>query len=355
MKFGVLASVRIDEWQRIREVEELGFDSAWVPDSQMIYSDCYAVLALAAQNTSRIRLGTGVSIADTRIAPVTAHSIATINQLAPGRVFLGMGTGNTAMRLMGMNAVKPKAFREHLRVVRGLLHGEEVDYTLNGVTRSIRFQGEEGYINTEHPVDIYVAANGPKAIKTAGAYGDGRITALFESEAVHQNVLEGARQGAETVGRKLPDDYHMAALTFGCVLRPGEDPVSDRVMDEIGPKVIFRIRAWWGLAQQLGSDDFIMPEVRDTWDEYVAYVEENLQGPVESQHQRVSSTQGTIPVEERRFVTPETIRATGGFLGDPDEIIEFLREQERMGLMETVLGGAREHLSDFARHVIERY
>jgi hypothetical protein len=70
-----------------REIERLGFDSLWIPDSHMIASDCYAVMALAAMNTSRIRIGTGVSIAGTRIAPVTAHSIATINRIAPGRVF----------------------------------------------------------------------------------------------------------------------------------------------------------------------------------------------------------------------------------------------------------------------------
>ena len=66
--------------------EELDYDRAWVPDSQMIWSDCYSILALAAVNTSRIHIGTGVSIAGTRIAPVTAHSIGSINQLAPGRV-----------------------------------------------------------------------------------------------------------------------------------------------------------------------------------------------------------------------------------------------------------------------------
>src|SRR4029077_12226524 len=103
MEFGVFVATKIDDWQLIREAEELGYDSAWVPDSQMIWSDCYATLALAAANTKRIRLGTGVAIPGTRIAPVTAHSIASIHRLAPGRVFLGIGTGHTAMRCMGQS------------------------------------------------------------------------------------------------------------------------------------------------------------------------------------------------------------------------------------------------------------
>jgi 5,10-methylenetetrahydromethanopterin reductase len=98
MKFGIMFDTHIDKWELIRYAEELGYDTGWVPDSQMIWSDCYATLALAAVNTKRIRLGTGVAIPGTRIAPVTAHSIASIAQLAPGRVFLGIGTGHTAMR-----------------------------------------------------------------------------------------------------------------------------------------------------------------------------------------------------------------------------------------------------------------
>src|SRR5689334_2767902 len=139
MQFGVFIATKIDDWELIREAEALGYDRAWVPDSQMIWSDCYATLALAAVNTKRIKIGTGVAIPGTRIAPVTAHSIASINRLAPGRTFLGIGTGHTAMRVMGMDPMKARDFREYLRVVRRLLGGEEVEYTLHGVTRAIRF------------------------------------------------------------------------------------------------------------------------------------------------------------------------------------------------------------------------
>ena len=144
MEFGVFVATKIDDWQLIREAEELGYDRAWVPDSQMIWSDCYAVLALAAENTSRIKLGTGVAIPGTRLAPVTAHSIASINRLAPGRVFLGIGTGHTAMRVMGMPPMPVGAFRDYLRVVRALLRGDEVDYTHDGVTRAIRTARRRG-------------------------------------------------------------------------------------------------------------------------------------------------------------------------------------------------------------------
>ena len=60
--------------------------------------------------------------------------MATLNRMAPGRVFLGIGTGNTAMRTMGQKPMKIAAFGDYLRVLRGLLDGEVVDYTFEGRT-----------------------------------------------------------------------------------------------------------------------------------------------------------------------------------------------------------------------------
>jgi hypothetical protein len=138
MEFGICFYTHVDKWDLIRHAEDLGYDRAWVPDSQMIWSDCYATMALAAHATKRIKIGTGVAIAGVRIAPVTAHSIASINQIAPGRAFLGIGTGHTAMRVMGQDPMPVKEFREYLRVVRALLNGEAVEYTYRRRTREIQ-------------------------------------------------------------------------------------------------------------------------------------------------------------------------------------------------------------------------
>ena len=57
MEFGVMVATKIDDWQLLKEAEDLGYDRAWIPDSQMLWSDCYATLALVAYNTSRIHIG----------------------------------------------------------------------------------------------------------------------------------------------------------------------------------------------------------------------------------------------------------------------------------------------------------
>ena len=84
-------------------------------DSQMLWSDVYASLALAADRTDTINLGTGVAVSGTRPAAVSAAGIATINALAPGRTFFGVGSGNTARRIMGMPPQKIAEFDTYLQ------------------------------------------------------------------------------------------------------------------------------------------------------------------------------------------------------------------------------------------------
>src|SRR6476620_6126923 len=119
MRFSICVMADVDEIGFFSHAEALGYDSVWVTDSQMLFSDCYAVLALAAQQTPRI-------------PPVHVAAMATLNRLAPGRVHLGVGTGNTATRSMGQPPMRIAEYAEHLRVLRGLLRGEPVDYTQDG-------------------------------------------------------------------------------------------------------------------------------------------------------------------------------------------------------------------------------
>ena len=91
MQFGLTTS-KIDEIGLIARAENLGYDFCWVTDSQMIRSNPWAVLALAAQQTRSIRIGTGVAVAGLRLAPVTANGIATIYCLAYGGALLGIGS-----------------------------------------------------------------------------------------------------------------------------------------------------------------------------------------------------------------------------------------------------------------------
>ena len=354
MKFGGMVATKIDDWEIFPYLESLGYDSGWVPASQMIWSDCYATLTLAAWHTSRLRLGTGVAIAGTRLAPVTAHSVATVNKIAPGRVFLGIGTGHTAMRIMGYDPVSPSYFREYLRVVRGLLHGDEVEYSLNGETKPIRFLDRElGCIDIEHRVPIYVAANGPRALSAAGAYGDGRISAGNEPIAVLQRNSERIEKGAAEVKREMPEDFHAAVMTFSCVLESKEKLTSDRVIDEVGAQVVASLHFWYEIYRQRGSDQFVFDAVRGVWEDYKHYVETEM--PLERRHQLVHQGHcAFLPASERRFVTVEMIKVAGGLVGEEDEIISRIKKLEAAGLREIILLPPREAMRSNFKEFSER-
>ena len=119
--------------------EDYGYSHAWIPDSHMIWGDVWACMALAAVNTTKIKLATGVAIATNRIPPVTVEAIGTINEIAPGRVILGFGTGHTGRRVMGLPPVKHAVFREEVRVIHELLRNGEATYNTEGMSRKIRY------------------------------------------------------------------------------------------------------------------------------------------------------------------------------------------------------------------------
>ena len=97
------------------------------------------MLALAANDTTKIKLGTNVTNPSSRIAPVAACNFATLNVLAPGRVIMGIGTGNTSRRTLGMPAAKLGELRTHIEICRGLWNRETIPYQEGDRRRQIRF------------------------------------------------------------------------------------------------------------------------------------------------------------------------------------------------------------------------
>jgi alkanesulfonate monooxygenase SsuD/methylene tetrahydromethanopterin reductase-like flavin-dependent oxidoreductase (luciferase family) len=351
MDFGVSAS-KIDDIGFITRAESLGYSFCWVADTQMIRSNPWTVLALASQQTRSIRLGTGVAVAGLRLAPVTANGIATINRLAPGRTFLGIGTGNTAMRMLGQKPMGVKAFAEYIRVVRGLLRGEEVAYTLNGVTHPIRFQMREfHYIDVEHAIPIYVGGFGPKAQALAGELGDGLITGIPRGGTIPQ-ALANVRQGAACAGRTL-EHFYTSALVNLVLLEPGEALNSERVVAACGAAIMANVHYLVDWVKETGNEP---PEyVRPIWNAYMAFHQAR---DAQRRHQKLHESHYTyLDPEEARFVTPEMVKAFC-IAGRPEEIVEQLRALERQGLNAITcalrLDTQYRFIEDLARHVMAR-
>jgi alkanesulfonate monooxygenase SsuD/methylene tetrahydromethanopterin reductase-like flavin-dependent oxidoreductase (luciferase family) len=353
MDFGIVTA-KIDEIGYITHAENLGYSHAWVTDSPMIRSNCWAVLALAAQATRRITLGTGVNVPALRQAPAVANGIATINRLAPGRCIIGLGTGHTAVRMLGQRPMKLAPFREYVRVVQGLLRGEEVEHTMDGETHRIRFQmREHRFIDLDHPIPVYIAAFGPQAQALAGELGDGLISGLPRGGTIPE-MLANARRGAARAGRTLPRDFYVTGMMTLAMLRPGESVDSERMVAEYGAAVITGLH--YLVARHLETGEDPPAYARPVWKAYMEWLNDF---PPEIRHQRLhASHYSFVDPEEARFVTADLIRATC-LTGGPEELADQVKDLETQGLRQIMLYPPlnRQYriIEDFADQVMTRF
>jgi 5,10-methylenetetrahydromethanopterin reductase len=359
MDYGIVVPTYIDMWREVQAAEEAGFTHAWFPDSQLIWSDCYAAMALAAEKTSRIKLGTLVSIPSNRIAPVTASAVATINKLAPGRVVLSIGTGYTGRNTMGLPSYPVAAFREYAQQVRGLLDGEDVLFREGERERWIRLihAAHADFINLEDPIPIFLAANGPKAMAVVGELGEGWVVSGGGPWIADGfRTIEG---GAQAVGRAYSKPYTVL-LEGACVLREGETMSSPRVVDRVGPWAILSLHTmWeasygrWGSHLQINDAD-LAGEYHRYISDYAAakgHAADRLYLDVHEGHFSY------LKDGEERFVDPKRIAAA--VTGSGPEIIAKVEVLEGSGVDHIALSahsreGARELIEDFSREVIAK-
>lgn len=334
MDLSICVASKIDDIDYIVRAEELGYRAAWIADSQMLWSDPYATLALAAVRTNRIRLGTGVAVAGTRPAPVTAASIATINQLAPGRTFLGIGAGNTAMRILGHKPLRIAEFDRYLTELAPLLRGEESDVSWRGRTAPVRhLMPDAGFVAFEPPIPVHVSGFGPRSLGLAGRHGDGAVLSLPPGPEAMQRIWKHLEAGAAQAGRTLDRSrFRCAALTTMVVLQPGEPPDSDRVKRQCGAFAVASLHYAYDQWRQYGRTPG--GPLAEVWDEYAALLDEV---PEELRHQRVHQGHNCwVLPEEERFLTRGLIEATC-LVGTADELVERLRALHDAGLDEVMI------------------
>ena len=161
-------------------------------------------LGAAAVATEGVTLGTSVLTPTLRYHPsVVAQSFATLGLLAPGRVFLGVGTGEamnetpaTGQEFPGRKERRLR-LAEAIRLIRQLWTEERVDFEGD----YYRTSKATIYDRPEEPVPIYVAASGPLAAKLAGRVGDGFICTSGKDPALYDELLGKVAEGAEAAGR----------------------------------------------------------------------------------------------------------------------------------------------------------
>jgi 5,10-methylenetetrahydromethanopterin reductase len=168
------------------------------------------LLALAADRTSRVTLGTAVLVPDLRHVLVTASAIATLEALAPGRVKVAIGTGFTGRMVLGQRPLPWAYVERYVTTLKALLRGEQVEVD-GAVVAMIHPDGYAPPRPIETP--IIVAAAGPKGTAIAREMGDGIMCVVMPQPGFDSCTL----------------------LTFGTVLDEGEAPSDERVLAAAGP------------------------------------------------------------------------------------------------------------------------
>lgn len=203
--------------------EQVGMDSVWVSDHFQPWRHTgghapfsLSWLAAVGERTSRVQLGTSVLTATFRYNPaVVAHAFATLGCLYPGRIALGLGTGE-ALNEVAVTGVEWPEFkerfarlREAVRLIRRLWSEDHV--TFDG--EFFRTVEATVYDKPDQPVPIYIAAGGPVVAKYAGRAGDGFIcTSGKGMELYTEKLLPAVEEGAAAAGRDPAAIDHMIEI-----------------------------------------------------------------------------------------------------------------------------------------------
>jgi coenzyme F420-dependent glucose-6-phosphate dehydrogenase len=216
LKFGYKASAEQFGPRQLldftKEAEERGFDSVWISDhfQPWRHTNGHAPFALswlgsAAESTKRVILGTSVLTPTFRYQPaVVAQAFGTLGALYPGRMILGVGSGESlnevAVTATDWPAAKERLarLREAVELIRRLWSDELV--TFEG--QYYRTRNATIYDKPDQPVPIYISAGGPVAARFAGRAGDGFICTSGKGDELYRDqLLPAIEEGAKSVGR----------------------------------------------------------------------------------------------------------------------------------------------------------
>ena len=190
----------------VQYAEKKGFSAVWQADSRLV-RDCLIPMSAFAAVTDRIRIGSGVVDCWSRNPARLAATFSTLDDLAPGRVILGIGAWwDPLAKKVGIDRARPlTVMREIVTVVRALLHNENV--TFDGAY--VHLDGVElDYVYQERrpkDVPIYIGATGMQMMELTGEIADGAVLNYLVSPDYNRQAIEALERGATRAGRTLAD------------------------------------------------------------------------------------------------------------------------------------------------------
>jgi 5,10-methylenetetrahydromethanopterin reductase len=175
-----------------RLAERLGFDVFWITDSHLAGREAMTMLGALAVSTNRIQLGTGVSHLAGRHPSVIASAMATLDELAPGRIRLGIGVGDSGPMNLGVPRSTLRELEAAVVSIRDLLEGREVD----GPSRKLSLSTVKPRSN---PVPIYISGSAERTHRMTGRVADGALISGMPDQLA--TSIASVRAGEREAGR----------------------------------------------------------------------------------------------------------------------------------------------------------
>jgi len=255
---GILASQPLPVLVRqVQLAESLGFDTAWIADTHLVCRELWVTLAACAAGTSRIRLGPGIAVPHTRHVSVTASAIATLHELAEGRVVIGIGTGGSAAETMGLSVGKVAriaTLESMAQALRRLLGRESIRLD-NGTDARL------AWLERAPSIPLYLAGSGPRMLDAAGRLGDGAIMYAGVAPWLVEAALGCVKAGARSAGR-APEDLDVA-IWAPTSIAPDRALARDHVRGRVASALRHAFPVAWS-----PEDQAVIAQVRAAYDSY---------------------------------------------------------------------------------------
>jgi probable F420-dependent oxidoreductase len=184
----------------VRQAENAGFTYCWFYDSHILWRESFVAIAMLMEHTTKMRFGPCVTNPNTRDWSLAASLFGSLALQSRGRFDLGVGRGDSAVRVMGKKPATLARLEEFVHVVKALVRGEVAQY--EGCAEPVKFPWAEGY-----DMPVWVAAYGPMALGSAGRVGDGLVLQLAEPGIckwlADQAIEAGRNAGRDMSGYKI--------------------------------------------------------------------------------------------------------------------------------------------------------
>ena len=174
-----------------RKAETYGFKYVWTFDSHILWEEPYVIYSKILNETRNITIGPMVTNPATRDITVTASVFATLNEMYGNRTVIGIGRGDSAVRVTNGKPVTVADLREAVINLKGLVNGESIEY--NGNDIRLPWAGASR-------TPVWVAAYGPKVLALTGEVGDGFILQLADP-SIAEWTIKAVKDAAKAAGR----------------------------------------------------------------------------------------------------------------------------------------------------------